>query len=418
MGADVFIDSRVATERVRAALRGPVIRILAEGIPEIRHMSHVTAYELLLGDISLLERCFAYFRANRQRFAAILVDGEQRPVGDDAALLACGRTLNEIVAMVVRSAASRHFKKRLGGRRSMPALMAAAPAKSGLLAALFGTVAGARVPPQASKSKAQELYVAIREYLLYEWQVPLVPTYSQLTPREVATLGPRLVDLRSAEAIMVASGRPPPKSVALASAVPPAPAKAPPAPPATTTLAPPATTPSAPSVIPPVPLAPPGAFPRPPAAPRAAAPAAHSAASTVGRVVRADLASLLTEDGRRLQVDVMTGVLRDPEVVKACDNGEQPAHVKAALKAVGHDLLRFLVEEINLDKRRLAVCLVRAQAVMPRSQFDLLVRSSVTSVAMARLVAAAKKSGIGPKSSLQDCADFITRLYPPRPGGK
>ncbi len=384
MGADVFIDSRVATNRVRDALRGPVIRILAEGIPEIRHMSHVTAYDVLLGDISLLERGFAYFRANRQRFEAILVDGEQRPVNDDAALLACGRTLNEVVAMMVRSAASRHFKKRLGGRRPVPA---AVPARAGLLATLLAPVVGARrpaAPPRPARSKAQELYLAIREYLLYEWQVPLVPTYSELTPREVVTLGPRIVDLRSAEAIMVATGRPRPKGV----------------PPER----PPGLTPVAAST---------GAAP-----PAPAAPASGGSGGAAARAARIALADLLTEDGKRLDVEALAGVLRDPDVVRVADNGEQPAHVKAALKAVGCDVVRFLVEELGFDKRQLAVCLVRAQAVMPRSQFDLLVRSSVTSVAMARLVAAAKKSGIGPKSSLQDCADFITRLYPPRPGGK
>ena len=381
MGADVFIDSRVAANRVRDALRGPVIRVLAEGIPEIRHMSHATAYDILLGDIALLERGFAYFRANRQRFEAILVDGEQRPVNDDAALLACGRTLNEVIAMMVRSAASRHFKKRLGNR---PAVRTAVPVKAGLLATLLAPVVGARrsAASRPVRSKAQELYLAIREYLLYEWQVPLVPTYSELTPREVVTLGPRIVDLRSAEAILVATGRPRLK------AIPPERS------PGLTPVA--ASTGAAPAVA------------APPAV--AAIPGGGSAA----RTAKVALADLLTEDGKRLDVETLAGVLRDPDVVRAGDNGEQPAHVKAALKSVGRDLVRFLVEDLGLDKRQLAVCLVRAQAVMPRSTFDLLVRSPTTSVPISRLAGAATKSGIGPKSTLAECADFISRVYPAR----
>ena len=369
MGADVFIDSRAAADHVRAALRGPVIRILAEGIPEINHMSHVAAYERLLGDISLLERSFAYFRANRQRFAAVLVDGEQRPVSDDSALLSCGRTLNEVIAMILRSAANRQFKRRLGDRRVMPP-PGAAPAAGGILASLLGPMAGGRkrsVAQRPLRSRAQELYLAIREYLLYEWQVALVPTYSELTPREVATLGPRLVDLKSAEAIMVATGRPRLKII-------------------------------------------PGTRPAP-------APLSGSAAREGAAVpsARPDLGSLLTDDGRRLRVEALAGALREAEVVRVGDNGEQPAHVKVALKAVGSDLLRALVEDLGLDKRRLAVCLVRAQAVMPPSAFEQWVRSPAASVALARLVGAARQAGIGPKSTLADCAGLITRLYAPVP---
>ena len=132
-------DSATATRQVRAALRGPVMRTLAEGIPEVRNMPGIVAYDKVMGDIALLEQCFAYFRSSRDKFTAILVDNLQRQVNDDSAQLFCDRTLNEVIAMIVRSAAFRYFGKRLGDVRPPKA---STPKPQGLLTKAFAALTG------------------------------------------------------------------------------------------------------------------------------------------------------------------------------------------------------------------------------------------------------------------------------------
>ncbi len=364
MGAQVFIDSGTAIEQVRSTLKGPVLQLLAAGLPEVKRLPAQKGYDLILGDLGLLEKSFAYFRTHRDQFKAVLVAAEAHPVEEDSTPLSCGRSLDEVVAMIVRSAAYRYFAAKLDGAAALAAPVAPARSLAGFLPVLTGR---AKEPGRSRRSRAQALYHAIREYLLYEWQVPLVPAYSQLTPQEVIKLGPRLTDLRSPEALRVASGHRPQAAARK-----------------------------------------PGDRPEPVVA-RVPAPAPPAAEP------RLDLASLLTEDGARLWVETLGRALQDPEVIRAADNGEQPAHIKAALKAVGRDLLRCLVEDIGFDKKQLAVCLVRAQAVLPRMAFEQMVRSSINAPALVKLVAMAKRQHIGPNSTLPDCARFITQHFAPPP---
>ena len=361
------IDSTVATRQVRATLRGPVMKTLAEGIPEVRNMPGVVAYDKVMGDIALLEQCFTYFRASREKFTAILVDDQQRQVNDDAAKLFCGRTLNEVVAMIVRSAAFRYFGKRLGQVRPMTAKK---PVKQSALARIIAMMTKAKpAPVQPGRSKADLLYEAIREYLLYEWQVPLVPAYSMLTPGEVTRLGPRIVDFRTESELMTAAGRP--------------------------RLGVPPVAPKSPldwAVTPPP--------PPPPEKPV--------------EVVKLNVEDLLTPDRNWLKVETLGATLLDKAVRDAANNGEQMLALTSILKQVGGGLVRALVEDLGLNKRQMTVCLLTAQRVMPPSAFELLGRSSVNAPAMMRLMAAAKKAGIGPQSSLEDCAAFLTTLFAPK----
>ena len=45
-------------------------------------------------------------------------------------------------------------------------------------------------------SRAEELFRALREFLIYEWQVPLIPYYAPLPVRVAKAAGPLLLLLR------------------------------------------------------------------------------------------------------------------------------------------------------------------------------------------------------------------------------
>ena len=351
------VDKATAARHIKAALRGPVMRTLGEGIPEVRNMPGLVAYDKVMGDIALLDQCFRYFRASRDKFRAILVDDQQREVNDDAAKLSCGRTLNEVIAMVVRSAASRYFVRRLGDVRP---LKAAPTEKRGLLASALAVVRGPRPAPlQPSRSKAELLYEAICEYLLYEWQVPLVPAYSQLTAKEVTRLGPRLMDLRSEDDLMTAAGRP---------------------------------------RLGPVPAA-------------AKAAVTLSAVAAAGEPpAKVTLDEVLTADHLRLRVEAIGGVLADAEIRQVAKNGEQEGALISILGQVGAGLVRALVIDLGLDKRQMTVCLLTAQKALPPSAFETLCRASENDAPMLRFMAGAKRAGLGPRSSLDDCAAALAAL--------
>lgn len=170
MGENVgtLSEGAAAVFRINAALQGPVVDILGQFLPELNALPREQAYDHTLDDLGLLTRCFQVFRRERHRFRHVLVDDRRRPVTDDSTVLSCGRTLAEVIAMVVRTAAKRYFR---------------------------------RVRPPNSVAAADALYDAIKAYLLHEWQVPLVPTYAGMEPALVRRVGARLLDARDAPAL-------------------------------------------------------------------------------------------------------------------------------------------------------------------------------------------------------------------------
>jgi hypothetical protein len=86
----------------------------------------------------------------------------------DDRLLRCGRTLAEVVALVVRAAARRIFRARLSPGPGRP----------------------------RADSASERLYRVLRDYLRFDWQVLLIPHYAPLTPERAAALGERLLDVR------------------------------------------------------------------------------------------------------------------------------------------------------------------------------------------------------------------------------
>lgn len=176
------IDHNSAVKRITEALKGPVADVYRELIPAFREFKGEAFYEAVLASPDMLHGCLLIFRKRRDAFDHLLVDDKGRLVGDDFVRLRCGRSVHDIIAMIVRTHAKRHFRQSLGG------------------------------DPNDAASKAGRLYAAMNEYLIHEWQVPLVAHYAPMPAAKMRELGPALLDLKTAAevdaAVAAAGGTP------------------------------------------------------------------------------------------------------------------------------------------------------------------------------------------------------------------
>jgi len=213
-------EHRTAVRFINQTLKGPAALALTDLDPALAAIGPDRLYDTVMDDSALLEASLRAFREHRERFRELLVDSRGRPVNDERVPLRCGRSLQDIVSMIVRTHAKRHFRVTLGG------------------------------DPDDPSSRAGGLYQAISAYLLHDWQVPLVPHYAPLPVALVRDLGPGLLDLRDVAAVQALVSAAAAEAVAATPAPPPVPEPAPePAPvlgrrPAGTTAAPAVPSPS------------------------------------------------------------------------------------------------------------------------------------------------------------------------------
>jgi hypothetical protein len=185
-----------AVRVINETLKGPVATIFRALVPAFGDIRGEDFYDTVMDSSELLHGCILIFRRHRDQFRSLLVDDRGRPVNDDFVNLRCGRSVHDIIAMIVRTHAKRHFRTALGG------------------------------DPNDVGSRAGKMYQAMNEYLIHEWQVPLVPHYAPMPIHKVVEMGPRLLDIREAElldAITAAAGPPPPAMRGLPSTPPPLP---------------------------------------------------------------------------------------------------------------------------------------------------------------------------------------------------
>ncbi len=364
------VDGGTAVRRVNESLQGPVAEILARFVPELRSLPPGKAYERTLDDIGLLQRCFTAFRAERDSFHPLLVDDQQRPVADDRAPLSCGRTLEQVVAMIVRTAAKRYFRRTLGPAGHHPLLeerlRQQIPAKGmvhRLASALVPPPPRATPPARPVRSKADELYDAIKTHLLHEWQVPLVPTYAEMSPSLARALGAKLLELRDpAELRRVVDD---PAEAAKLFDI----------------------------------------------AAEQMAGAEPSAASAGRKDERARLADVLTPDGRRLRVEAFGPALLRPDVRAQLDGGTAGLRLGETLRGVGGMPTKLLVAELGLKVDQLAVILLVAHETVGPEVFGRIFGLPGEIDLIMRITQKARLAGIGQRSSLAECAGFVRMLF-------
>lgn len=365
------IDGGTAVRQVNESLRGPVVDILGRFVPELRQLPPGKAYERTLDDIGLLQRCFTAFRAQRDSFRAVLVDAQSRPVADDTVPLSCGRTLEQVVAMIVRTAAKRYFRRTLAptARPAPPDARGRGPVPTpGLMRRLAATLGG-RTPTETApaakpaRSRADELYDAIKAHLLHDWQVPLVPSYADMSPSLARALGAKLLELRT------------PEDVRRVVADPDEAAKL---------------------------------FDIPADEAAASDPAAASAGR---RDERVRLMDVLTPDGRRLRVEALSAALLRPDVRGQLGAGPVGLRLTDGLRGVGGMPVKVLVAELGLTAEQLAVFLLVAHETVGEEVFGRIFGQPGETDLVMRVTQKARLAGIGQRSGLAECAAFVRGLF-------
>lgn len=197
MAAAVIVSASRPTDQIVAALQGDLAQVFRRELPDLARLAPGTSvYETVMNDTALLAACFALFRARPDLFVTTVTDAQRRPVVADDGLLVCGRSLGEAVALIVRAAARRHFRRKLGAsRRVRESRLDRLPAWRRLLVKI-GLLSPPPVQVRTVNGAGDALYAVIRDYLRFDWQAGLIPHYTPLEPAMVIKLGPRILDIR------------------------------------------------------------------------------------------------------------------------------------------------------------------------------------------------------------------------------
>ncbi|CCG41029.1 hypothetical protein [Magnetospirillum molischianum] len=181
-------------------IKGPITERLTTLIPALA--AFPDPYASVLASPELLHACMQLIRTRRDHFQEFLVDASGAPVTEDDRPLRCERSLDQIISMVVRSGA-----KAYGITRFVPTEAPKTPVKTEpktLLEKLSSLVSGkwseAEIPKQ-KPTQADHFYNAIKDYLDYDWQVPLIPYFAELPVKLIRELGRGLTTLRTPEGI-------------------------------------------------------------------------------------------------------------------------------------------------------------------------------------------------------------------------
>jgi len=381
-----------AIRRINLTLEGPVAEVLAQMVPELKKLPRRGVLERVLDDPVLLDRCFKAFRADPQRFRALLVDRQNVPIDQADAMLACGRSLDDVVAMVVRTCAKRQFRKRLDGvsRPLRETERTRSKSPDGLferLSRLFSP------PPPPRRSRGEILYDSFKEHLRHDWQVALVPDYSTLSPQLVRRMGARILDYRVPEDIQRLRENPfnpPPPSIV-----------AEPVPDILAAITPPPPTPitEAAATAAPAPTAP--SFPPPPIA----------ASAAVGGDSRARIADILTADQKRLRPEAFTLILLNPEVRAALPHPEQTVRMTGQLAEVGGLPAKRLIGELGLRAEQLVVMMLIIYEMVGPEMFRRSFGLNGNLEYVGKFIERAKAGGIDQTTPLIDIAAFCRRLF-------
>jgi len=189
-GAASASSAKRPVDLIAAALSTDVVDVLRGQVVALSGLGRDEAYNAILNDPAVLDTCFRLFRARPDLFDGLVVDADHRPVRGDDGLLRCGRSLAEVVALVIRASAKRYFRRKLRRRGPAPR-----PPRMGTwqqLTVFLGLSEPPRAPPRSS-SPAEKLYAAIRDYLRYDWQAAMIPFYATLSPQTVVGLGAHLL---------------------------------------------------------------------------------------------------------------------------------------------------------------------------------------------------------------------------------
>jgi hypothetical protein len=185
-----------SVDTIRTLLHNEIADILHAHLPSLALVPKDKVYDHVLDDPIVCEQAFRLLRTRPELFQDVVITPEKMFPDSDGDVLWCGRTLAEAIALVVRACARRYFKRRLRTIRPK----SVTPQPTGLwrgIGMALGLVGPApHVRKKGVPSPGDRLFQAMRDLLLYDWQVPLIPAYAALSPQLVTALGPKLLDYR------------------------------------------------------------------------------------------------------------------------------------------------------------------------------------------------------------------------------
>jgi hypothetical protein len=343
-------------DQINVALKSSVIDTLRLFIPNLAPYSNEEAFNVILNSPEMTQRSFRAFRDHPDAFADVLRGPENQQVSRDDQMLSCGRTLAQVVALVVQAVAKRYFRAKLSTRRRNVATIAE-PGLIEKVTQLFSAPKAPRTVVHEVPGQGDRLFQAMRDNLRFEWQLKLIPHYVGLPVPLVQALGSRLLEFKEIEDIqwMVRTGQP------------------------------------------------------------LSAPIVRQPAASAPLHIKADLGPLppqaepdpLVEsppppqpEAEPLELAPMTL----PEGVSA------QRFVAAVLSKVNPPLARWLSQELRLNPRQLALMMIRAYESLPASEFQRFGSSAPHSEEARRFLTAARTARFGFDTSPAKTAEFA-RLY-------
>jgi len=204
-GATGRARSSASIRTINEQLGGPVLDVYRTLLPNLKSLT----YTDILQSPELIQGCMKIFEKQRERFADLLKNESGLPVSDDDEPLWCGRSVDEVRILVIRTTAKKYFRthgdrfgdvkehtKRPDSKVNVP-----------LLDRLFDLVSRlwhapghrpAAAPPKP-KSGADVFYETIAPYLRHSWQLPLIPYYAALPRSLIREMGEGLLNIRRPE---------------------------------------------------------------------------------------------------------------------------------------------------------------------------------------------------------------------------
>lgn len=202
-GGTAGADGIISNDALLALLRNDAAEVLRRNVPDLSMVPKAKVYDRVMEDPNLLHLALLLLRTRKELFHGLAVTKESGrfPAFDDDELT-CGRTLGEVVTMLVRGCAKRYFHKRLFITRPVSERESKVSALQELGISL-GLSEPPKVKPTRNYAPADKLYEAIHEQLKFDWQVPLIPIYSMMSPRLITKLGARLQEFRDPQKLEV-----------------------------------------------------------------------------------------------------------------------------------------------------------------------------------------------------------------------
>jgi hypothetical protein len=183
--------------QIESALKTEIVDILRTWFDRLAGMDRVTAYNTVMSEPEILHDAFTLLRRQPQLFASAITDEAGQPVeANDDQRLRCGDTLGHIKTLVLRAAARRHFRRKLGGPRTV---LLKPTRESGLLRRMMESIGIVKPPPVRRRrvsGRGDTLYQAMRDHLLFDWQARLIPHYTQFSPDTMVDLGASILEIR------------------------------------------------------------------------------------------------------------------------------------------------------------------------------------------------------------------------------